>query len=321
VYARSSWSPELASLASSQAGVVHREQLASVGLGRHRIEANVRAERWLAIGQKVVLLQNAAPNRRQLMWVAVLDAGECALGSHTSLELGGFRGFASEAWLIHLVVPRGSKVTPLDGVQVHESRRLHPEQTVFTDGLPRTPTARSVLDAAAWQPHPRFAVAMVGAAVQQRLVTSDELDEALRTVGRIRHKQYLREAVRDAASGAHALGELELARMCRRFALAPPDRQVPRRDSSGVWRFLDAEWDLADGEVVVLEVDGTHHMDAFYWQADMRRERSIVVGRKRVLRATNHEVRHEPAYLVRDLLALGVPTLTELSELRPPMAG
>ena len=138
------------------------------------------------MGEEVVLLQNVPPDRRQLMWVAVLDAGECALGSHTSLELAGFKSFASEAEKIHLIIPRGDKVTRFGGVQVHESRRLHPEQAVVTDGLPRTPTAGAVLDAAAWQPYPRFAATMVAAAVQQRLVTAAELDAALRSVGRIR---------------------------------------------------------------------------------------------------------------------------------------
>ena len=285
-----------------------------LGVSKSLLKANVAAERWLPVGDKVVLLQNALPDRRQLMWIAVLDAGECALGSHTSLELAGFRNFASEGGLIHLVVSRGEKVTPLDGVRVHESRRLHPEQTVFTEGLPRTPTARAVLDAAAWQPHPRFAATLVAAAVQKRLVTIVELDAALRCVGGIRHKQYVREAIADAATGAHSLGELDLARMCRHFRLAIPHRQVPRRDATGVWRYLDAEWELGNGEVVVLEVDGSFHMDALAWQADLRRERSIVVGRKRVLRATNFEVRHEPAFLVRDLRALGVPLIPELSE-------
>jgi len=265
------------------------------------------------MSEQVVLLQNAPPTRRQLMWVAVLDAGECALGSHTSLELAGFRSFAIEAETIHLIVPRGDKVTRFPGVRVHESRRLCPEQTIFTDGLPRTPTARAVLDAAAWQPYPRFAATMVAAAVQQRLVSSAELDAALRTVGRIRHKQYLREAVADAAEGSQALGELDLVRMCRQFGLLLPDHQVPRRDPSGVWRYLDAEWHLPGGDVV-LEVDGKFHMDASSWEADMRRERSIVVGRRYVLRATNFEVRHEPAPLVRDLIALGVPQHSDLSD-------
>ena len=253
------------------------------------------------------------------MWIAALDAGECALGSHTSLELVGFRSFATEAELIHLVIPRGNKVTSLVGVKVHESRRLHPEETILTNGLPRTPTARAVLDAAAWQPYPRFAATMVAAAVQQRIVAIGELETALRAVGRIRHKIYLREAVADAAGGSQSLGELDLARMCRSFGLTLPNRQVRRRDASGVWRFLDAEWEVRGGEVVVLEVDGGQHMDAFSWQADLRRERWIVVGRKRVLRATNFEVRHEPAYLISDLIALGVP-IAELSEPREAIA-
>ena len=306
-------------LAERQHGVLSRRSLDALGVGDTVVRAQVQAERWQAIGDEVVLLQNAPPNRQQLMWIAVLDAGECALGSHTSLELVGFRSFATEAELIHLVIPKGNKVTSLVGVKVHESRRLHPEETILTNGLPRTPTARAVLDAAAWQPYPRFAATMVAAAVQQRIVAIGELETALRAVGRIRHKIYLREAVTDAAGGSQSLGELDLARMCRSFGLTLPNRQVRRRDASGVWRFLDAEWEVRGGEVVVLEVDGGQHMDAFSWQADLRRERWIVVGRKRVLRATNFEVRHEPAYLISDLIALGVP-IAELSEPREAIA-
>ena len=254
------------------------------------------------------------------MWIAVLDAGACALGSHTSLELVGFRSFAEEAELIHLVVPRGDKVTRFDGVVVHESRRLRAEEILFASGLPRTPTARSVLDAAAWQPFPRFAVTMVAAAVQQRVASAIQLEHALAGVGRIRHKQVLREAIQDAAGGAEALGEMDLVQLCRRFGIAEPHRQSRRRDASGRWRFNDAEWDLADGEHVVLEVDGLHHLDAAHWQADMVRERAIVIDGRRVLRASNFEVRHDPEPLVRDLSALGVPLLSEVSESPLPRA-
>lgn len=295
-------------LAGRQLGVMHRAQLAHHGFTESSISAQIDASRWQAFGEKVVLAQNSPPSRRQLMWLAVLDARGCALGSHTSLELANFRGFASEASRVHLIIPRGGKVTPLPGVQVHESRRLRLDQLVMTDGLPRTPSARSVLDAAAWQPYPRFAGVMVAAAVQQRVVTAEQLERALREVGRIRHKQFLREAVADAATGANAGGELDLARVCRRYGLTPPARQGKRRDTSGVWRFLDAEWDTPSG-TVVLEVDGKQHMDAEHWESDMRRERAIVVSRKWVLRATNFEIRHDAEAVVRDLLALGVPPL------------
>ena len=235
------------------------------------------------------------------MWLVLLDAGEdAALGSHTALELAGFKGFAREAADIHLIVQRGARATPLPGVRVHESRRLSVEELIDIDGLRRTETARSVLDAAAWQPFPRFACLMVAAAVQQRVTTPASLAEAMRTVGRIRHKAYLRLALADVREGAQSLGELDLARLCRRFGLVRPRRQVLRRDRSGRIRYLDAEWDLPNGEICVLEVDGGHHMDVASWQEDMRRERSIVVARRWVLRATVFEIRLESAAVFAD---------------------
>ena len=251
----------------------------------------------------------------------MLDAaGLVALGSHTALAILGFRTFAQEADDIHLIITRGARTTPMTGVRVHESRRLRAEQLIMVDGLPCTGAARSAIDAAAWQPFPRFACAIVAAVVQQGLASAAELDNELRYVGRVRHKAYLRLAVRDIADGAQSLGELDLAAVCRRFGLAPPVRQVPRRDSAGRWRYLDGQWNLASGEVVVLEVDGGHHRDVEHWQSDMRRERAVVVSRRRVLRATIFELRLDPADIVADLRALGVPTLAELSDAQRAIA-
>jgi hypothetical protein len=168
---------------------------------------------------------------------------------------------------------------------------------------------RSALDAAAWQPFPRYACALLAAVVQQRLCTVAELDDEMRHVGRIRHKAHLRLALQDIAGGSQALSELDLMVLCRRFSLQPPVRQVRRRDASGRVRFLDAEWRLPDGRSVVLEVDGSHHMRAEHWESDMRRERQVVTSGSVVLRATANEVRLAPAALVADLVAIGVPRL------------
>jgi hypothetical protein len=54
-------------------------------------------------------------------------------------------------------------------------------------------------------------------------------------------------------------------------------------------------------------------MDVASWQEDMRRERSVVVTRRWVLRATVFEIRLEGAAVFADLRAMGVPTLAELS--------
>jgi hypothetical protein len=314
MYAATEPFPDLCALAMTQLGVVHRRQLRGCGVSRGYLNAQLDARRWTAVGDSVVLLHNAAPARAQLMWLAVLDARPpAALGSHTALELAGSEPFGAEAAQIHLIVSRGATPTPLPGVLVHESRRLREEDILMTGGPPRTGPARSAVDAGAWQPHPRFACLMVTMALQRRLTTPTQLRRTLEDVGRVRHRAYMRLAVDEASGGAQTLGEQDLGRVCRRFRLQPPVRQVRRSDSSGRTRYLDAEWELANGETVVLEIDGGHHMQIEHWQADMRRERAIVVSRRRVLRATNFELRLEPTAIVRDLIALGVPVLPELS--------
>jgi hypothetical protein len=313
--------PKLLQLAKRQLGVLHRRQLDELDLTPGYVSAQLSARRWSAVGHKVVVLQNAPLQRDQLLWLAVLDAeGLVALGSHTSLELGGFTPIAREAREIHLVVTRGAKVSRFAGIRVHESRRLRPQDVIQRDGLPCTGVERSAIDAAAWQPFPRFACLMLAAVVQQRLTSAARLDAEMRTVGRVRHKAYMRLALLDIADGAQSLGELDLATLCRRFGLVPPIRQVIRRDAAGRRRYLDAEWRLPNGEIVVLEVDGSHHLDVANWQADMKRERSVVVTRRRLLRATAFEVRLEAAVIAADLRALGVPSLPELSETQRAIA-
>jgi hypothetical protein len=137
------------------------------------------------------------------------------------------------------------------GVVVHESRRLGEERWTGGSGLARTEVPRSVIDAAAWQPWPRFARLVLPSAVQQRACTPTEFEQAL--------------------AGLRVGPTL--------------------------------------GEIVVLEIDGGHHIDVVHWQADMRRERGIVISRRWVLRATTLEVRLGPAVIVADLKAMGVPTL------------
>lgn len=299
----------VAALARAQACVVTRTQLTGAGLTRHEIRAQLEGCRWQTWGSHVVVLHNGELARRQLLWAALLDAGPpAALGSHTALELAGFRSFAAEAATVHLLVERGAKVHRHPDVVVHESRRLRPEHHVRTAGLSRTSTARSTLDAAAWQPWPRFACALLSAVVQQRLCTAAALEEALATVGRIRHKAHLRAVLGDIAGGSEAISEVDLVNLCRRFQLRQPDRQTRRRDVAGRLRYLDATWEVEGRGLLVLEVDGSHHLEVAHWEADMRRERGLVVSGARVLRATSIEVRLDQARVAADLRALGVPS-------------
>lgn len=222
---------ELAAIAHVQHSVTTRRQLHDLDVSLSMINANLRAHRWTTWGSHVVVLHNTTLTRRQLIWAAVLDAGPpAALGSHTALELSGFRAFAAEAERIHLVVARGAKVTRDPGVIVHESRRLQPEFQMRVQGLPCTGIAQSALDAAAWQPWPRFACAMVAAVVQQRLCTPADLELAMSRIGRIRHKAHLRAALLDIAGGSEALSE---STSCACAGASGCNRRIVRCD--GTW--------------------------------------------------------------------------------------
>ena len=292
-----------------QCGVATLTQLTGGGLTRASITAQVDARRWQRFGDSCVLNHNFEPTREQWMWIALLaNRGPAALAGCTALEVGGFRFFGEEMRSVHVVVPRGAQYHRFPGVKIHESRRFDPGDVLVSQGFPHLPFARSALDAGAWQPYPRYACGVVAAVVQQRICTALQLSEALASVGRVRHKQQMRLAIHDVAGGAEALSEIDIATLCRRFDIRPPNRQRIRRDRSGRRRYLDCESDLPDGSVVVLEVDGSHHLAVEHWEVDIKREREVVAGGRKVLRATAHEARYDQTDIAADLLAVGVPT-------------
>ncbi|MFY0409054.1 hypothetical protein [Solicola sp. PLA-1-18] len=292
-----------------QHGVASREQLTAAGITARTVEAQLRAERWTAPTSTVVTLTNGPLTRDQLLWVAVLSAPRpAALACSTALVHQGFRGLLEDDGLVHVVVARATMMAPVAGVRIHESRRFTADDVVVRRGLPTCSVERAAIDVVAWQRRPRFAYAVVGAVVQQRLGTVERLRAELDAAGHVRHRGHLRCAIDDVAGGAQALGEMDLVRACRRFGLQRPVAQRVRHDAHGRKRYLDAEWDLGPGRIVVLEVDGAHHREVEHWEADMRRERAIVVDGRTVLRCSSREIRLDPAAVITDLRGVGVPS-------------
>jgi len=300
-------------LLQQQSGVARAEQLIEAGLSRSEILAHVEGRRWQRYGDHCIVTHNFVPTRPQRMWLAVLEpAGPVSLAGYTALESAGFKFFGQEFESIHILVRRGSTSGHGPGITVHESRRFSDVCIDPRSAIPRTFLPRSAIDAAAWQPFPRYACGLLAAVVQQKVCTANDLEDELPHVGRVRHKPHMRLAIQDIAGGAEALSEIDIARLCRRFGLRPPDRQSIRRDHRGRKRYLDCEWVLFDATIVVLEVDGSHHIEVANWERDMKRERGIVISGRRVLRATANEARHEQRELAEDLLAIGVPRVVRV---------
>jgi hypothetical protein len=148
---------------------------------------------------------------------------------------------------------------------------------------------------------------VLAAVVQQRLVEPAALLDWIDRLSPLRGASRFRAALNDIAGGAQSVAEIDVRRLCRTFGIALPQRQVKRRDSTGRIRFTDCEWRLADGRVLVLEVDGAFHMEVEHWEDDLARQRALTSPTRIVIRCTARELRDQPERLARDLLLLGVP--------------
>jgi hypothetical protein len=283
----------------------HRTAVTSVralvqrGWTPDRIRNQVIAGRWQRIGRAVVL-HNGTPTPAELRTAALVVLGPRAiLTAFTALEEWGLNGWEREA--IHILVPRGARVTRPDGLPVrvhytdgwntapmHEARRLH------------RPAAAALLAASTFA-KPRPACGTLASTVQQRLVRPSDLVDAIDRAPRIRHRAALLAAVHDIAQGAHALSEIDFARLCRSAALPEPTRQAVRKDRSGRRRYLDVEWHVPDGRRVIVEVDGGLHLAAKRWWDDQVRQNELVISGDVVLRYPSVFVRCEPAVVVEQL--------------------
>ena len=292
--------PALAALAARQDGVLVRRQLRAAGITRHDIETAERARRWRTFGRNVVVLQNAPLTPAQRLWVAVLLPGKpAALAGLTAAAESGLRGFELEQ--VHVLVAHKSDVRLPNWVKLHESRRFTEADLNKVALPPRTHAARSIIDGATWSRYPRRACAILCAAVQQRLVTAEQLAAELAIAGSVRHVQIMREILGDVGGGGHTLAEIDLGKLAARAGLGPPQRQATRREPGGGVRYLDAEFLLPDGKVLAVEVDGKGHIEVETWLEDTDRQNEVVIGGRVVLRFPSLTVRLEEGRVVDQL--------------------
>ncbi len=164
----------------------------------------------------------------------------------------------------------------------------------------RTRIARSLVDAAAWMPTDRGAMAVLAAGVQQRLVRVGDLRQVAGRIETLKRRVLITGILGDIAGGAQALSELDFTRqVVRTHRLPEPSRQVARRDSRGRRRWFDVTWDEYK---VVVEIDGAQHAeDPLQRWDDMERDNDLQFAGYQVLRFPAWLVRQNPGYVAREI--------------------
>lgn len=296
--------PKWLPAANAQAGLVTRRQLRRLGLDHHYVDTQLDAGRWQEVSSTVLATTTGELSRIQLMWAGVLHAGPVsALGGLTALERHGLERWARDE--ITVLVAKSHNLEPVQGVRFVETRR--PIQLLTSPKpLATWRVEPAALLWAGYEPVTRSAYGLLSACVQQGLTTPYRLDSWITRMRPLRRAKPFRRLLGDLAEGTQSLAERDVLAMCDRFGLPRPHRQTRRADSAGRVRFTDAEWRLADGRVVVLEIDGGFHMTVEHWSADIERHRQLVATGAIVVRCTAIEVRDHPERIVRDLRALGV---------------
>jgi Transcriptional regulator, AbiEi antitoxin/Protein of unknown function (DUF559) len=137
----------LQALARRQWGVVSRRQLAALGFSAHGISEWVRTGRLVRLYRGVYAYGHDRLRVEGRWLAAVMACGPGAVLSHRSAsQLWELR--QSNSGLIDVTVPSQNGRIRRDGVRVHRSGRISPEEVSERSGIPVTTVARTLLDLA-----------------------------------------------------------------------------------------------------------------------------------------------------------------------------
>lgn len=264
-------------LAADHDGVVHRGDLRRVGVDKSGVRSEIRAGRWFSHGRHTISLTAGELSPRAELWRAVWESGSGAvLDGAAALRAGGLRGFVPQ--VMDVSQPRNNRHHRVSGVRLHRRSTM---PAMHPSGLPRVRPEPAAVNAALWARSDREAALILCLVVQQRLTTPARLLEAWLGASRVGPRvPFLSEAVLDICDGAHALGELDFARLCRQVGLPAPTRQAVRHGADGRV-YLDAFW---EGVKLAVEIDGGHHQWALNPVDDALRQNDLVIGGDVVLR-------------------------------------
>lgn len=278
-----------------QHGVMTRSQALSI-MSRHQLYRLVQSGRWSRPARGVFVDHTGPLTSVQRDWVALLAAPPgSVLGGLSALRHDGYASFAPARPVV--VAPMGAANLAYDDLDLHwsiylDDRDVHPLRTP-----PRTRPARSVIDAASWEPQEKRAREIVLSAAQKGLVVPRTLREALARRGTCRHRALIVESYLDADGGIQSVPERSFDEIRREVGLPAPERQVVVRRSDGRY-YLDAWWAELN---LAVEVHGIPHMDVERWDGDLLRLNEVAIGVRRTLVFSSFAIRRHRGVVVDQL--------------------
>jgi hypothetical protein len=232
----------IAELAGRQHGVIGRAQLRKLGLDRSAVWRRVAAGVLHPVHAGRVYAVTLAPlSMRARYLAAVLACGDRAALSHrAAADLWGMRPNATR---LEVSVPQeGGRA---EGVQVHRTRMLAPQDFTVQDAIPVTSVARTLLDlSAVVRPH-ELAKA-IDRAERLRLFDLKAVTDVLERAKGRRGARALRRAI---AAYEPSTQKSELERRFKKLLEATTDIPNPLFNAA------------VEGET------GTHEVDAFWPEA------------------------------------------------------
>ncbi len=199
-------------IAGEQAGLITRDQLNKAGVRPQQVARRIRGERWQNLTNTVIGTTTGALTDEARLWLGVLHGGPGALltGVHAA-ALHGLKNWQRDTILIAL--PFLARMTPeLEGYHYIRMRRDIGPLRSSAVAIPCTRPAVAVLNFAARERNQRVRDGILAAAVQQRVVTVEDLQSTLASLGRIRWKVTMRAMLGEIAGGcSRSLSSTSLA--------------------------------------------------------------------------------------------------------------
>jgi Protein of unknown function (DUF559) len=287
----------LARIAAKQHSVVSRRQLLALGLTDRAIAGRVARADLHRVHTGVYAVGHPALTRAGWWMAAVVACGQGAFLSH--LDAAVLWGFYERLGLrIHVTVRWQRRI---EGLILHRTRRLDPDETTTKNGIPVTTVERTLVDLTDLLNEDRLLRAM-REAEYQRLLDLDALNAAVERAHGRRNLKALRNAIARHRPGQMIRGELEhrFAELRHGVALPEPEANVSMT-VRGKTYVIDCLW---RDEGIAVELDGRDaHERALAFEADRRRDAALTAIGLRPLRFTWQRVTYEGTGVLADLTA------------------